>query len=74
VGFVGGDAKFIEGDAEADADFASAHSGCFEESMTLCVESLIGEKDRESIKLGTQVLVTANGAVRLDSFPIENID
>jgi Xaa-Pro aminopeptidase len=55
-------------------DFASAHSGCFEESMTLCVESLIGEQGSESIKLETQVLVTANGAVRLDSFPFENLE
>ena len=55
-------------------DFASAHSGCFEENMTLCVESLIGEQGSESIKLETHVLVTDNGAVRLDSFPFENID
>jgi len=55
-------------------DFASAHSGCFEKNMTLCVESLIGEQGSESIKLETQVLVTDNGAVRLDSFPFEIID
>ncbi|RLA05095.1 MAG: aminopeptidase P family protein, partial [Gammaproteobacteria bacterium] len=36
-------------------DFASAHSGCFEKNMTLCVESLIGEQGSESIKLETQV-------------------
>ena len=52
-------------------DFESAHSGRFEKNMTLCVESLIGEEGSESIKLETQVLVTDNGAVRLDSFPFE---
>lgn len=50
-------------------DFAGAHSGQFEENMTICVESLIGEAGSESVKLETQVVVTANGTERLDSFP-----
>ena len=54
-------------------DFASAHSGCFEENMTLCVESLIGEAGSECIKLETQVLVSDIGATMLDSFPFEDI-
>jgi Xaa-Pro aminopeptidase len=48
-------------------------SGTFEPGMVLCVESLIAEKGTESIKLETQVLVTAAGAERLDSFPWESI-
>jgi Xaa-Pro aminopeptidase len=54
-------------------DFAGAHGGRFEENMTVCVESLIGEEGSESIKLETQVLVTADGAERLDSFPWEEV-
>ena len=53
-------------------DFARATAGVFEENMCVCVESLIGEESGgECIKLETQVLITANGAVRLDSFPWE---
>ncbi|WP_027259586.1 M24 family metallopeptidase [Leisingera aquimarina] len=52
-------------------DFDGAHGGGFEENMVICIESLIGEKGSESIKLETQVLVTADGPVRLDSFPWE---
>ena len=53
-------------------DFARSYEGVFAENMTLCVESLIGEVGgKESIKLETQVVVTPNGAVRLDSFPWE---
>lgn len=55
-------------------DAADLLPGHFEEGMVFCVESLIGEKGgRESIKLETQVLVTATGAERLDSFPWEEI-
>ena len=54
-------------------DFAGAHGGQFEENMTVCVESLIGEPGSECIKLETQVLVTATGAERLDSFPWEEV-
>ena len=39
--------------------------------MTVCVESLMGEPGSECIKLETQVLVTADGAERLDSLPWE---
>ncbi len=52
-------------------DFATAHSGRFEAGMVVCVESLIGEQGSESVKLETQVLVTATGTERLDSFPWE---
>ena len=52
-------------------DFESAHGGQIEEGMVLCVESLIGEAGSESIKLETQVLITADGPERLDSFPWE---
>jgi Xaa-Pro dipeptidase len=52
-------------------DFESAYSGVFEENMTVCVESLIGEEGSECVKLETQVLITDQGAERLDSFPFE---
>jgi len=52
-------------------DFESACSGAFEENMTVCVESLIGEEGSECVKLETQVLITDQGAERLDSFPFE---
>jgi len=52
-------------------DFESAYSGVFEEHMTVCVESLIGEEGSECVKLETQVLITDQGAERLDSFPFE---
>lgn len=55
-------------------DFARAYSGTLEENMTVCVESLIGEADGgECVKLETQVLITGNGAVRLDTFPFEEV-
>jgi Xaa-Pro dipeptidase len=53
-------------------DPADLLPGQFEEGMVFCVESLIGEQGgRECVKLETQVLVTANGVERLDSFPWE---
>lgn len=52
-------------------DFASNHGGCFQEGMVICVESLIAETGSESVKLETQVLITATGHERLDSFPWE---
>ena len=52
---------------------ANQYEGRFEENMTVCVESLIGERGRgECVKLETQVVITGNGAVRLDSFPWED--
>ena len=52
-------------------DFSRNHGGHFESGMVMCVESLMAEEGSESIKLETQVLVTENGAERLDSFPWE---
>jgi Xaa-Pro aminopeptidase len=52
-------------------DFDGAHGGVFEENMVICVESLIGAPGTESVKLETQVLITAEGPERLDSFPWE---
>ena len=53
---------------------ARATEGAFEENMTVCVESLIGEEGgRECVKLETQVLITARGAERLDAFPWEDV-
>ena len=55
-------------------DFANAYEGMFEENMTICVESLIGEETgKECVKLETQVLITAHGAQRLDTFPWEEV-
>ena len=54
--------------------FLDSFKGQFEENMTVCVESLIGEEGgAECIKLETQVLITDQGAVRLDTFPWENV-
>jgi len=52
-------------------DFDQNFNGVIEESMVLNVESLIAEAGSESIKLETQVLVTSQGAERLDTFPWE---
>lgn len=54
-------------------DFDDDFSGIIEENMVLNVESLIAEDGSESIKLETQALVTANGAVRIDTFPWEDV-
>ena len=55
-------------------DFEGAHSGHFEKNMTVCVESLIGEKGSESVKLETQVLITDQGAEPMESFPYEILE
>ena len=52
-------------------DFEASHGGQFEVGQVICVESLIAEKNSESIKLETQVLITEDGPERLDSFPWE---
>lgn len=52
-------------------DFEASHSGAFEVGQVICVESLIAQKGSESVKLETQVLITAEGPERLDSFPWE---
>ena len=55
-------------------NFHEDFKGRFEENMTVCVESLIGEDGgAECIKLETQVLITGKGAVRLDTFPWEEV-
>ena len=54
-------------------DYESAYDVVFEENMVLCVESLIAEEGSESVKLETQVLVTADGVERLDTFPWEDV-
>jgi hypothetical protein len=55
-------------------DITSLVEGRFVEGMAFCVESLIGEEGAgECVKLETQVVVTAAGAQRLDSFPWEEI-
>ena len=47
-------------------------NGVLEEGMTLCVESFIGtDGGREGVKLEEQVLITANGAVPLSTYPYE---
>jgi Xaa-Pro aminopeptidase len=55
-------------------DFDQNYDGVLKENMTVCVESLIGEEGgKECVKLETQVVVTKNGAERLDSFPWEEV-
>jgi Xaa-Pro aminopeptidase len=55
-------------------DFANSYDGQFEENMAVCVESLIGEHGgRECIKLETQAVITPQGAMRLDTFPWEDV-
>ena len=55
---------------DLDGSFGD-HKGRFHENMVVCVESLMAAPGTESIKLETQVLITKNGPVRLDSFPWE---
>lgn len=54
-------------------DFEKAgYDGVFEENMTVCVESYIGEEGgHEGVKLEQQVLITADGAELLSDFPFE---
>nr|WP_298687316.1 Xaa-Pro peptidase family protein [uncultured Dongia sp.] len=53
-------------------DWKASYKGVFQDNMTVCVESLIGEEGKgECVKLETQVVITPTGAVRLDSFPWE---
>jgi Xaa-Pro aminopeptidase len=55
-------------------DFSRNYDGTLEENMTVCVESLIGEDGgRECVKLETQAVITGSGALRLDSFPWEEV-
>ena len=49
------------------------YSGAFEENMVVAVESLIGEEGgQECVKLETQVIITKDGPVRMDSYPWED--
>ena len=49
------------------------YSGVFEENMVIAVESLIGEEGgEECVKLETQVIVSSDGPVRMDSYPWED--
>ena len=59
--------------AYPNSDFSNAdYSSYFEENMTVCVESYIGEVGgREGIKLEDQYLVTKEGLKKLSSFPYE---
>ena len=51
---------------------AGGYPGVVEENMTLCVESYIGsERSGEGIKLEEQVLITADGARLMTSYPFE---
>ena len=54
-------------------DWASAgYDGILEENMVICAESYIGRVGgREGIKLEEQLLITANGATPLSSYPYE---
>ena len=59
--------------AYPDKDFSNSdYSAHFEENMTICVESYIGEVGgKEGIKLEDQFLVTKDGLKQLSSFPYE---
>ena len=48
-------------------------AGEFQPGMVVCVESLMAEEGSESVKLETQVLITETGALRLDTFPFEEV-
>ena len=56
---------------DVDGNFG-AREGYFHENMVVCVESLMAAPGTESIKLETQVLITKDGPVRLDTFPWED--
>ncbi len=51
----------------------TAMNGALLPGMVICVESLVAAAGTESVKLETQVLVTATGYERLDSFPWETV-
>ena len=62
--------------AYPDKDFSNAdYSGYFEEDMTICVETYIGEVGgKEGIKLEDQFQVTEKGLKQLSKFPLEQIN
>ncbi|MBZ7924970.1 hypothetical protein LAC81_29980 [Ensifer adhaerens] len=48
------------------------HDGVVEENMVFCVESFVGDPyGGEGVKLEEQILVTANGPVKLSSYVYE---
>lgn len=50
----------------------SGYDGILQENMTICVESYVGEPGgAEGVKLEEQVLLTADGAVPLSTYPFE---
>jgi Xaa-Pro aminopeptidase len=55
---------------DVDGGFG-ALDGRFVEGMVVCVESLMAAPGTESVKLETQVAITADGPARLDAFPWE---
>ena len=61
--------------AYPNEDFSNADfSSHFEENMTICVETYIGEVGgKEGVKLEDQYRVTANGLEQLSSFPLEKL-
>ena len=61
--------------AYPNEDFSNADfSSHFEENMTICVESYIGEVGgKEGVKLEDQYRVTSNGLEQLSSFPLEQL-
>jgi Xaa-Pro aminopeptidase len=53
--------------------FAGAYDGVLTEGMVLCVESYVGEPGgKDGVKLEEQVLITAQGAVKLSAFPFDD--
>lgn len=55
-----------------DAWEAYGYEGHLEENMILCVESYVGRVGgREGVKLEEQVLITAEGAIPLSTYPFE---
>ena len=61
--------------AYPNEDFSNADfSSHFEENMTICVETYIGEVGgKEGVKLEDQYRVTSNGLEQLSSFPLEQL-
>ena len=62
--------------AYPNKDFTNSDfSGHFEENMTICVETYIGEVGgREGVKLEDQFKVTKSGLEQLSNFPLEQLD
>ena len=51
----------------------TGYDGVFEASMTVCVESYVGEENgREGVKLEEQLLITDTGVEVLSLYPFED--